>query len=256
MNYVIILTLAFSFLLPVGLLVWWKRKTGAKLWCFLAGAVCFFLFANILESLMHQAVLYGTGPVSVAIQGSPALYVLYGCLAAGVFEETGRLFGFKVLLKNHAEKECAAAYGIGHGGIEVILTLGAVYVLYYLASLGVQVAEPETNAVFAGLASSISLGSASVAMLERVSAMMLHVGLSMLMFTACREKGRRWACLACIGLHALADVPACLYQTGVLTSLGIVEALTFGFGIACLLIGKNALARYQVPGEAVSYAEN
>ena len=46
----------------------------------------------------------------------------------------GRLFCFKVLLKKHKKSDCAVAYGIGHGGIEVVIIVGMSY-LYPLAIL-------------------------------------------------------------------------------------------------------------------------
>lgn len=241
MNTRIVIGAVFAFVFPIALLIWWKKKTGAKFWCFVAGAICFFLFANILESIMHQFVLMGNGPVSAAILASPVLYLLYGSFAAGIFEETGRLFGFKVLLKKHYEKESAVAYGIGHGGIEVILTLGATYVVYLIASAGVPVADAATTAQLMEMSGAIPFGTVLLAMAERISAVMLHIGLSMLMFVGTKKAGRLWLYPVSICIHALSDMPACLYQFGVITSLAVIEALAFVMGLAVLLIGKRVL---------------
>ena len=244
MNPMILIVLLFSLVLPLVLLILWRKKTGAKLWCFAAGALCFFLFANILEGLLHQACLITDGPVSRAIMGSPVLYTLYAAFAAGIFEETGRLFGFKVLLRHRTEKETAVAYGIGHGGIEIILTLTVTYLLYLLASLGVSIGDAATTAQYAAFAGGISAKMALLAMLERCSAMMLHIGLSLLMFIACRGNKKMWLYPVSILLHALADVVPALFQFGVLTSLVAVEGIIFVFGAAVLLLAYRVFRAF------------
>ena len=52
------------------------------------------------------------------------LYALYGGLAAGLFEETGRLLAFRFILKPHTARITALSYGIGHGGIEAFWVMG------------------------------------------------------------------------------------------------------------------------------------
>ena len=243
MNYIIILVLIFAIAFPIGLAIWWKRKTGEGIWCFVAGAICFAVFAYGFEGIMHQLILYGDSAVSSAIQSSPILFMLYASFAAGVFEETGRLFGFKVLLRKHQERETAVAYGIGHGGIEVILILGMTYAIYFLALLGVNLGGAETTQQIISTANSIPAANAFLAMFERVSAMMMHIGLSMIMFTACRAKGKLWLYPVSIFFHALADMPACLYQYQVLTSLIAVEAVAFAMGVASLIIGISIIKK-------------
>jgi len=255
MNPMVIVAVAYAILLPVGLLIWWKVRTKEKLWCFVAGAVCFALFAYGLENLLHQFCVFGSNPVAIAITGSPILFMLYGSFAAGIFEETGRLFGFKVLLRHHREVPCAVAYGIGHGGIEVILLLGMTYAVYLLVSLGVPVGDADTTAQIAAIAGSLPAGNVLLAMVERISAMMLHIGLSMIMFTAVRQKGMLWRFPVCILIHALADAPACLFQYQIITSLALIEITAFVMGVIVLLVGRKLLARYAASG-AASEAES
>ena len=57
----------------------------------------FFLAVIVLEGLAHSLVL--TGPYGQKIWETPWLYALYGGLAAGIFEETGRLAAMKLLKK-------------------------------------------------------------------------------------------------------------------------------------------------------------
>ncbi len=247
-NGALIAALAWSILLPIGLLAWWKKRTGAKLWCFLAGALCFLLFAMVLEQALHIVCLTGENRISEIILGSPAAYMLYGSLAAGLFEETGRLFGFRLLLRRHREKACAVAYGIGHGGIEVLLILGAGYLTLLLAQAGLMPGSEDAIAGLRASAEAITFATAGTAMFERISAMMIHIGLSMIVFVAAKQKGKfRFYPLAIL-LHAAADAPAALYQIQGRPSVPVVEAAAFLCGVLSLLIGGRLLAKYPEPG--------
>lgn len=182
--------------------------------------------------------------VSRAILASPVLYTLYAALAAGIFEETGRLFCFKVLLKKREKSDCAVAYGIGHGGIEVVLILGMTYLFMLLAVLGVDFGSEATNEQMIVAAGSISLSAACITMFERISAMMLHIGLSMLVFIAAREKKYIYLYPLAILIHAMIDAPAALYQYQVLHSLVVVESVAFIMGIVSLVLGNYMMRRY------------
>ena len=252
---VLILVAVFSFVLPIGLLLWWNGRKKTGLWPFLVGALCFILFAMVLEVLLHRVCLAGQkNAVSAAITASPVLYTLYGIFAAGIFEETGRLFGFKLLLKKRREAPVAVAYGIGHGGIEVILVLGVTYMTYLFVKAGIPVGG-EAAAMLQSAADAITLPLACVAMLERISAVMLHIGLSMLVFRAAKEQGKFCDYPLAILLHAAADTPAVLYQLGILRSIAVIEGFTFVFGLACLLLGCRVLKNYHVQPETGSGIE-
>lgn len=241
----ILIPVLYAFLLPLCLLLWWKRKSGAKLSAFIVGAFCFFLFAMVLEGILHSVVLSANSP----ILANPLLYMLYTAFAAGIFEETGRYCGFRFLLKKQKSKETSVAYGIGHGGIEVILILGSNYLLLLLCKAGVSVADEATMATLMESAEAITLPLALVAMLERFSAAMAHVGLSMLVFTAVWQKGKKARYPLAIVLHALLDAPAALYQMGVMQSLFVVELSAFVLGAAYLYMGIRAYRRYEGPEE-------
>ena len=241
----LIVPLVYSLLFPLGLLIWWKRKTGAKLSAFLVGAFCFSFFVTVLESALHSIVLTADS----ALMTKPLLFVLYSAFAAGVFEETGRYFGFRVLLKKQKDAKTSVAYGIGHGGIEVFLTLGTNYLLLLLCKSGVSVADEATMAVLMASADAITLPLALEAMLERLSAVLAHIGLSMLVFTAVWQKGKKGRYPLAILLHALLDVPAAFYQLGVLRSVFVVELAAFVLGVMYLCLGIKSYRAYEEPNE-------
>ncbi len=85
--------------IPVGLSVYLVRKHHARLSTILIGAGTFLLFALVLESILHQLVL--KGPLGASILNNTLLYAIYGGLAAGIFEETGRFLSMKFLMKRN-----------------------------------------------------------------------------------------------------------------------------------------------------------
>ncbi len=220
---------AWCVLLPVAMLLLWRRKHRARLFPALVGALVFVVFARVLEALLHYFALLSDNPVSRAINGSTWLYVLYGALAAGVFEETGRYVAFRWLLpkRRFPGRDTAVTYGIGHGGVESILLIGVNLALCaVLASLlntgGTEAALALAKGNAAALAqlmgqmATLTPGGCLLSMVERAAAILLHIALSVWVFLAARDRSQwSWFPFA-IALHAVADMPAALYQRGAL----------------------------------------
>ena len=103
--------------------IWFsKKKYKINLSVLGLGAVAFFVSSQVLEKIVHLLVLHpqkdGTVPL---MTGNPLLYVIYGVCMAALFEETARLVFFKWLEKKRAlEDSDALAYGLGHGGLELL----------------------------------------------------------------------------------------------------------------------------------------
>ena len=200
----ILFTLAFSIVFPIGLMLYFRKK-GGKWRTFLIGAGAFILFAMILESILHN-LLFLT-PLWPVLQGNIWLYGLYGGLAAGVFEETGRFLAFKLFLKNEREPITALSYGIGHGGVEAILIVGLTMVnnlvLAVMASAGAA-----TDPAVLELAEQLTSTPAGMFLwsaFERFGAIILHLSLSVLVFAAVRVPGKTWLFPVAILIHTVAD---------------------------------------------------
>ncbi|KDB07385.1 protein of unknown function UCP033101 [Burkholderia sp. lig30] len=209
----------------------------------IVGIAVFALFAMILERAFHGVVL--SQAAAAGWLARPAAFVAYGTLTAGVFEETGRYLGMRYLTRRYgasAGDGRAIGYGLGHGGAEAwfvgVLVWGQWAYLAWLASRG------QLDAQLAGLPgeavvriqvmlSTLSVPSVAMLMLERLAALAIQVALSVLMWRGVRAGSRAVLPLA-IALHALADVPAMLYQVRVL-SAAWVEAVYFV--LAALLVG-------------------
>ena len=129
---IIIVNMILGVLIPIVLLVYFKKKYRTSIKSFLVGCAEMFLFAMVLEQLVHSVVL--GSPIGIVIQENIWLYALYGSLMAGLFEETGRLLAMRyVLKKEHGNAHNALMYGAGHGGIEmfVVLSIGMINNLIY-----------------------------------------------------------------------------------------------------------------------------
>ncbi|MDO5441679.1 MAG: YhfC family glutamic-type intramembrane protease [Bacillota bacterium] len=206
------------FALSLILLIWWKAKTKVRTGVFIIGSICFIVFALGVEQLAHNYFLLGNNAVSNFINGHVVSYALYAALAAGVFEEIARLVAYKFLLRKYKDPAISVAYGIGHGGIEMMILLGFTYAIYFLFMQGVSFGSEEINAQLFATVMSIPNSMIAVAIVERLIALVAQIGLSILVFTAYSRRDYKWFFIA-IGFHAILDIPAAFYQTG---SLSIV----------------------------------
>lgn len=188
-------TAALTVLLPLaGMLALGKARRSWK--AFGVGAATFFLFALVLESLVSQAVVLT--PLGDVLRGNLWLYALYGGLAAGLFEETGRLAAFRWVLRKEDRPVTALSYGLGHGGMEAVLItgLGMVSNIVLGAMVNAGTALPGELAPLVQTLADAPAATFLWAGLERASAMGIHVANSVLVFTAVKK--RRW------GLYVLA----------------------------------------------------
>ena len=252
-----IITIVICAILGIGapiLLGWWMvKKYQVKPGTILIGAGVFIVFALILETILHQVVL--KGPNGTAIMGNVWYYALYGGLAAGIFEETGRFLAMKYLLKKEPSgAKTAVAYGIGHGGAEMLI----VYALAMISNLAIAVmintgmadtilasapaeAQAQVQEQFSQLQSSTP-GTFLTGLWERVSAIILQLGLSVIVWTAVRKGGKwLWLFPAAILLHFLVDASAVLLMKAVsMVALEtIVCALAVAVGAAAVMLAKK-----------------
>ena len=203
---VLIAVALMTLLLPLGVMLLLRRRGGS--WtAFLTGAGTFVLFALVLEPILHSLVL--RSPAGAAIQGNILLYGLYGGLAAGLFEETGRLLAFRLVLKKSSARITALSYGIGHGGIEALLLVGLTMVSNLLLGLAHASGAPLPQETAAAAEALLAIPAATFLWsgLERLSAMALHMALSVLVFASVRTE-KHWLFPAAILVHASVNFAA------------------------------------------------
>ena len=236
--------------IPVVLIVAWKMYTKRILVPFWVGIMVFIAFSRMLEMIPHSLFLLSSNPVSKAINGNVVLYVIYAATVAALFEETGRYLAFRFVLTKHPNKETAVTYGIGHGGIECVLVLGVTYIQYY--AYGQLINSGSMDKMLSAFKDSsqsvdalnqlitnikgVTKMTCYMADLERISAMMVQIALSILVFQAVYVAGKKYMYWVAVALHFLTDVPAALYQKGVLKLLP-TEIILFVYAALVLALG-------------------
>lgn len=245
-----IVNMILGVLVPVVLMIYFKKKYKAGIKSFLVGCATMLLFALVLEQIVHSVVL-GSAAGAV-IQGNVWLYAIYGALMAGLFEETGRLLAMRyVLKKEHGNAHNALMYGAGHGGFEmfVILSIGMINNLIY----SVMINQGQTQALLEPLDESAgsTLQAAFDTLIqtpswhfilspvERLAAITAQIGLSVIVWHAAVGKkiGVRHYILAIL-LHAVLDgVVVLMAKSGV--SLILVETVGWLIAVGIVLIARN-----------------
>ena len=247
--HVIITMLALFAILIVA--VWYARKQYKINFAVLGlGAVAFFASSQVLEKIVHLLVLHpqkdGTVPL---MSENPLLYVIYGISMAALFEETARLIFFKWLEKKRTlEDSDALAYGLGHGGLELLyLGMGSLISLLILFSL-LESSNPDlANLLPKNTLETVqSLSGWQVYLLgvERVLALVMQIGLSFWVFQAVRQK--KWIYLvAAYGLHALFDLAPSLSQVGWISNPLVVEGILAVEVLAFVFLTKTIFYKKQ-----------
>ena len=237
----IAISCVLGFAIPIALLLYFLLVKKADIIPYFIGCAVMVLFAFVLESLMHHAII-DYSPLGEIIQDNIWLFAIYGGLAAGIFEETGRFIAFKTVLKKYQSKDInALMYGAGHGGIECIMLLGItminniIYVVMINAgqfdTLVSQTAAVSPDAVSQLMDVKEQLVTASPLLflagpIERCSAITIQLSLSVMVWFAAKNKKTIWMYPLAIIFHAFVDgVTALLSKNGMSTA--VVEILIF-----------------------------
>jgi len=248
------ISVIISFGLPIALFIFFYKRHKAKIIPFIVGMASFFIFSSILEGLVHSIVLG-----KFALREKPIIFIIYGALMAGVFEETGRFISLKLLKLKYNGIETGLAYGIGHGGIEAILLAGIVTIGTMIFSINANMGNYNTaenfeqiNAQITVIASMPSYRFLIIGM-ERVFAICIHIALSIIVFYSVFVKNKIYLYFFAILLHTIIDVPAMLFQVGFIKSIMLMEIFTLVGAVILLIIAKyvheklkdNIINRYE-----------
>ena len=207
--------------LPIALLLFFRKKYGTGIKPFFIGCATFIIFALILEQLFHSFIL--NSDVGKIIQSNIWLFGIYGGLMAGLFEETGRFVAFKTVLKKDLiNDKNALMYGAGHGGVEVFFILVFSMVSNIIMSImlnngtATQLKSAITDeAQLQALNKTFELLSATpsgdflLSIVERIAAVAIHISLSVLVWFAVKKQGKCfWLYPLAIFLHTLVNAVA------------------------------------------------
>lgn len=220
-----------ALLFPIILMVIARKHYKAGILPCLVGAVTFFLFALVLRPLFLQVLNQ-----SAAFTGfiAPRWWAigLYGGLAAGIFEETGRLLAFLLLRRKYNTLGGALSYGIGHGGIEAILLclfpmINNVVYSVIINTSGIEAflmllkGQDAVASALTGTAPYMFLAAG----LERVVAICFHIAASVLVWLAATGRGPWGLFLLAILFHVMVNFPIGLAQGGVVSNAWVIEGI-------------------------------
>lgn len=242
-------------ILPIALLIFFKKKHKTDIKPFFTGCATFIVFALILEQIFHSLIL--TSDAGEAIQSNIWLFGIYGGLMAGLFEETGRFFAFKTVLKKSLNNDKnALMYGAGHGGIEVFFILMFSMVSNIVMSVMINTGttaqltasitdEAQLQALYKTFAvlSGTPSGDFLMAIVERIAAVAIHLSLSVLVWFAVKNGGK---CLRlyplAILLHTLVNAVAVIlarYVPSVWIVLVVLYVMTACFAAIAVKVWKK-----------------
>lgn len=204
---------------PVAALIFLQIKYKRCMAPFFSGVAAFIISQLVLRSRLLNEILPQSSWYLKLVAGQGAGYWVFMGLTAGIFEETARWVCFH-LLKNHRKTKDAIAFGFGHGGIEALVITGVRYLNLFICSmviytggsleaLGVstQAAEQATAQISAMSVMNVLAGG-----VERIAAMGIHIGCSLLVFAGVKgKKSLRYLLLAVL-LHGAVDASIGLWQ--------------------------------------------
>ena len=245
----IVVVLVVSVLLPV--IGWFivRRRAKVNIINALVGAGIFFIcfIIAVVTSMLGSALI-----------ASPIILTLVLSLRAGLVEEFGRFVAFKWILKRSKTVNDALMYGVGHGGVEVLLVLSMSMIsnLVFVATVNsgaldvmAAAAPDQAAAIYAAAQTLIETSPLlfGAGLVERIIAMVLHISLSVIVFCAVRQ--RKWLyLLLAIALHTL------LNSSIVLMIVGIVGVWGLELVLACIVVCVALIAwriarAYRPPAE-------
>ncbi len=177
-------------------------------------------------------------------------------LTSGLFEETARYVVLRFLAKESRGWREAVMFGAGAGGIEAILLVALTafsnaFVLMNADALmaQTQAAAPAQAGALAQQISALRAVSVPIigaSLFERIFAIIIQIGLSVMVMQAVQGRGMKWLLLA-ITIHAAVNAAALMAQR----ALGIAgaEIMVGLFGLAMLAYTLSMRPR-RVPSSA------
>lgn len=199
-----------TLLLPLVLLIVFAVKRKLKAMPFLGGTLVFFVTQLLLRTQLLQ-LLDTRVDLEAFSAANTLLYTFLMSLSSGLFEESGRLLGAKLLKQYHSFKDMLS-FGLGHACCELFLLSGLGYGANLLLSLMLNdpssaqmlTAEMEPNQIAEMYAqfAVVPTMDVVVAIMERISGLCYHLFATCLIFQAVTLK-KYWYYPLAIGAYTL-----------------------------------------------------
>ncbi len=205
----------FNVVFPL-ILGWWIIKKKGTNWKLFGIGVLTFIGSQIfhLPAVSGLTKAFSTGLLPhVSIGFAPYFNAIVLGLLAGIFEETARWIGYKLLKKKGDSFGAALTLGAGHGGIEAII-IGAIVLATLISMLALQSSETALSALPSGQTELARLQVQAywatawhlplAGAVERIAALGLHISLSVMVWLSISFRKPIWFWLAVL-YHAVVD---------------------------------------------------
>ncbi|ATB27799.1 YhfC family intramembrane metalloprotease [Melittangium boletus] len=210
-----VFAIAFDVLLPVVLVLVARRRLGFAWKTVGIGALAFTLSQLLTRVPAVQAVQYLLRDVLKESTPLLSLWFVVLSLTAGLFEETARWIAFKYPLKAFRRWRDAVGFGLGHGGLESAVLVGGLAAIGLvnvvvltrmdLSSLSLPPEQLEQIRAAKEQVAAMRWWEPLLGAYERVGAMALQVGMTVLVLQCFLRSQRRWY-WAAVGFHSLANL--------------------------------------------------
>ena len=249
-----LLTAVLGIALPLITAIIWCKKKHEPFTTVLIGAATFLLFAIVIEKPLQALVISLDSPVSQFVNARPVLWGIIVGLFPGVFEETGRFVAFKTVLRKRKQRETGLSHGIGHGGFEALFILGITYIEYFVFAIMLNQGSfvelmiepvkdtltPEVVKQITGIVEQITTFSAAtmgVALVDRLIAVLYHIGASIMVFYAVKDKKKWWLYPLSILIHTVIDGLLGLQLAGVFELSDVANEIIFAVEALVVFLG-------------------
>ena len=249
-----LLTAVLGIALPLITAIIWCKKKHEPFTTVLIGAATFLLFAIVIEKPLQALVISLDSPVSQFVNARPVLWGIIVGLFPGVFEETGRFVAFKTVLRKRKQRETGLSHGIGHGGFEALFILGITYIEYFVFAIMLNQGSfvelmiepvkdtltPEVVKQITGIVEQITTFSAAtmgVALVDRLIAVLYHIGASIMVFYAVKDKKKWWLYPLSILIHTVIDGFLGLQLAGVFELSDVANEIIFAVEALAVFLG-------------------
>jgi uncharacterized membrane protein YhfC len=253
LTFTLVLEMCIMIGLPILLALLWRKRFSLPWLLILLGALIFIISQIVhipllawLTSLFSEGILPAPSAEAAPLFNAAVLGLL-----AGLCEETARWIGIRWLSRsrdvpNNPETkpaqlkpislQAAILLGIGHGGIESIILGGGLLVntvALWMVRTG-QTAIPGVTPIAVDSFFSTAWHLPLAGAMERVTTIVLHVFLTVLVWLAVNRRSFGWYALA-VFYHAVLDGLA-VYLNYAGTNVWLIEGLLFVFGLVNLFL--------------------
>jgi uncharacterized membrane protein YhfC len=213
---------AFEILFPLALAFYVSRRLHVRWRYFWYGVAVFAavqLFTRVPAVYVIQQLI---APQLKSSQTFLWIWLFILALTAGLFEEVGRYFGYRIFMgKEEKTWSKGVMYGIGHGGLESIVLVGLLSAvslvnILVIQSLGITNLPAAQQTALHDQFATLAAQPGWLPLLggyERLCAIAFHIAMSIVVLQAFRRGHIRWLWYA-VGLHFLFDFGAVAIATG------------------------------------------